>query len=455
MRSVKAEGDTSGRRKGSRTHLTARLGQGSTRPVLKHDDSGSMLLALFAIIIVTSLVSVVLMATISQQAKTRRATDFTFAGQAADTAVNDALLMANTNVRHDTSAAADWWRTPRHGVTGDFMWSWSATEGDGNATLEVTAKGCRAVAATGCPASSSQTRTIHATLTAAVVKVNDLPTGEVAFILDPERSFGRALFADQDLLLQGAVTVGSYGNPPGTSFGDVGTNGLAGFGSGVTAAGIDGIYISNTQTSPKANRCSHAAIPELDVCNPELRKVHDIRPRLDISDTDFIDRIIASPDCPKPLKDWVASDVDSPRLRAHKTHCYSSMTFDENTSVNASGTASVYVDGPITVAPGVEVNNAPSSSPDTSALKIYSKGAVVSLNGGSSADPTVVAWALWAPNAACATNLPTGVVIAYGSMVCQKISTRGTFSAQWDYRLRSTPSELAGLRVWEITGYRE
>ena len=422
------------------------------RPVIDHDDCGSMLLALFATIILTSLVSVVLMATISQQAKTRKATDFTFAGQAADAAANDALMMANTNGTSHTPANVDYYPDashPRVGVTGEFMWSWYSTQGtDANPTWEITAIGCRMGTTATCLAGTTS-RTVHVTLTAAVVKYNPARNPEVAYILDPDRGFGRALFADQDLVLQGTTVVSSYSSAPGTKpgFGQVGTNGLAGFDSGVL---VDGIYMSNTQNNPSADRCTGQP------CAPDLRKVHDIAARLDISNTKFIteDAIPDNPtSCPLPLAAWVASKASSNRLNAGN-QCYSSMTFDTNTSV--SGSAVVYVTGPITVAPGVTVNReGMSATPVTSTLKIFSTGTVVSLSGGTAGTPTEVAWNLWAPTARCATNAALGYVTAYGSMVCQRIFTQGHFFAKWDYALATTPADLAGSMVWQTTGYKE
>jgi len=411
-----------------------------------------MILALFTIIILTSLVSVLLMVTIGQHAKTRKATDFTFAGQAANAAVNDALFMANNNdvdatLEPDPGEVGTWdFATPREGVTGDFRWSWYSYPAAEDMTWVIVATGCRNVATDPpcAPNSSKSSRTMTATLTGI--------KGPQVAAATSNHSFGRALFADQDLVLQGSAKVTSYRSvnaEVSTGYGQVGTNGLATFDSGVD---VDGIFFSNTAAVSSSDRCSGL------LCNPG--KIHDLGTRVEVSDTSFIDAKIAEL-CPpdEPPLAWVASEVDpQPAVLTIPTAgylCYSSMTFDADTTIvgTRDEPTVVYVSGHVAVGAGVSVG-IESATPAASKLQIFSSGPVVSITpGGSMAESTDVAWALWAPKALCSTN-GAGYATVYGSMVCRKIFVQGTFAAKWDESLRTLATEQVGPAIWEISGYR-
>ena len=433
-----------------------------------------MLLALFAIMILTSLVSVVLMASISQQAKTRKATDFTFAGQAADTAVNDALMLANLNGTFGTVDAVDYYNgttlpRTRKGVSEDFMWSWYSTQSAAaTSTWEITATGCRnAGTATSPVCTASKTRKIKAILSGAVVQSADNSSGEAGYVLTPKRGFNRALFADQDLIMQGSSTVTAYNSATGAQVpgsGHVATNGLADFGGPLVK--VDGIYMLNTQTHSSGDRCNDYDATN-GQCKPTStpRLIHDIGPKLKISDT-------LSPTPPQfittqvntcitaggPLTAWVASKATPKGKLGPGTQCYSSMNFDESTTVTGAvgNPTVVYVTGPITIGAGFKINMNDLTMPKASQLQIFSSGPVVSLGGGAlETSRTEVAWALWAPYALCAPSKSTGFVTVYGAMVCQKIFTQGAFVARWDEALRELGKDNTEKTVWDISVYED
>lgn len=435
--------------------MNTRFRQRLTRPVTNHDDSGSMILALFTVMVLTSLVSVVLMVAISQQGKTRKATDFTFAGQAANTAVNDALFMANSNTlvsgdAEDLDSVEHWGEhQPREGVTGDFMWSWwSKALNDTTQTWEITATGCRNTGTTPPTCTANSARTVIATLTGEAVN----GVAQPGYVLGYSHNFGRALWADEELVLKGTTRVTSYNRAIGSldsGFGQVGTNGLAALDTSVVA-GVDGIFFSNTRTQPSSERCNGGA------CDP--LKVHDIPARLQTTDPKFTAKIGAVCASATPVA-WVASET-SPRgsldVPVGVDVCYSSMTFDVDTTVNgATGTpAKVYVAGPVTVGANVNVNVS-DPTPEARKLQIFSSGTVVTIGPGAQTNQTEVAWALWAPKALCSTN-GSGYATVYGSMVCRKISVQGTFNAKWDEDLRTWATDhVDGATVWDISDYRD
>ncbi|MGV8847084.1 hypothetical protein [Tessaracoccus sp.] len=479
--------------------MTNRTRTRPARPVITHDDDGSMILALLVILILTSLVTLVLTVTISQQLKTRKVTDFTFAGQAADLAVNDALLLVNTGTAGADEADTYKVGNPRVPATaGDFTWSWySATVPSPTPTFVITAQGCRnknkGTAATPACAPGSA-RSVKVTLSGTVVDGVVSKSSKKAYLMTPELGFGRALYADEDLILQGSSTVGTSYNSvtavPDTGwYGQVATNGLAAFST--TSAVRGGVNMSNTQVQPSPARCAATdangdrqpcdqvqpfsatwtcaatdANGDRQPCDQVI--VHDIRPKFQIVDTKFIDKAIAdlnpTTGCGgQPLKPWVASEAPMPghlHFPGIGPLCFSSMTFDMNTIVDAPA-RDVYVTGPIVVVPRKTVN-AVQALPASTLLKIYSSGSVVSLGGSTNAAfPTKVAWAVWAPKALCATDSADGYVSVFGSMVCNKVFTQGVFTARWDEALATTATPqdaTSGTReevVWDVTGYEE
>jgi hypothetical protein len=153
-----------------------------------------------------------------------------------------------------------------------------------------------------------------------------------------------------------------------------------------------------------------------------------------------------------PLVPWVASKAATPGVLASPAagKCYASLVFDINTTVTGTpaNPTTIYVEGDITVGPGIKVNAA-SATPSAPSLLIYSVGPRVAFDGSGATGPTLGA-GLWAPLAECATNSALRPVSIYGAIACTRLGNGGAWKFYYDDVFAVNAATLGGPKVWNL-----
>ncbi len=401
-------------------------------------DRGSLLLALLMTLMVTTLIVVTTATVITGLVKTRNAREYALAQQAADAAVNNALMQANQQQDLTGVPAAR-----RTGTTGTVTWTWTATQAATGNTGEaydllVTATGAKV------------RRTFRILLGGVRVASADGTDGHVRYRVAPGGGFTVGFFADQEAVLRGSTVVDSYDSVSGkvnTGLGTLATNGTLTLDG---AAKTDKITLWDTAALPYADRCVGAA------CATTPTRQEPIRYEVaGPTATQFIDTACQATG--QPIRPWVASQNGG--VLGTSGACYSSLLFDQNTTVPATpgNPVTVYVTGAITVTPGVTVNTTQAATtPAALSLIVYSRGTRVTLQGGPGpASRTRAAWALWAPNAECAGSPTVGYVDVFGAMLCGRLSTQGQWALHYDEQTRYLTADPTAKRVWSVVSYRE
>lgn len=417
-------------------------------------EDGSIMLALLLILIVSSLVVITTATAVTGLRKSQHARDFALAQQAADAAVNDALIWLNEQgYRDDPLGLPGTQATARTGTLDHITWSWYAETplpGDSGYTLDIQAG----------RSDGSFTRHYVADLTGTEVPDGApavyLENGQPRYVVSPDAGFATGFFANREVLLGAATSVTSYDAGAGNTNsgnGRISSNGTISLDTGVTA---DQILLYNGTAQPYTERCVGGP------CQTIPLRLEPIA--YGVSDT----CAPGTPNCTAPTKfitdkcasqtprAWIASAEGRDLTAADNGVCFSSMVFDQPTTV--TGPVEVYVTGDVTVAEGVTVNTTTAATmPDAAALRIYSQGAHVALHGGPAASSaTRAAWLLWAPNADCASS-GSGHVRVYGAMVCNRLTTTGTWELHVSEQAleQRNPADTTRARVWSLTRFSE
>lgn len=430
------------------------------------DDTGQMTLAIVMIMLVTALVGVTTVTVLAGHTKTRAARAYAVAQQAADAAVNDALLTANTQTLttptgglNPTYACANGGGKTSPAPVMGVEWSWCATPstvrhaGEAYDIQVTTATGGRTI------------RSFVATLTGTAVATGaDWHEGRVRYAASWQSGFTSGFFADKEVILRGRSAVTSYDSRTGathTSNARVGTNGTISIDpatrSATTARVADEFVFWDTDTAPARDRCISPPADGSEhlptAC--QVARITSHAPRYQVTDDGSLtpNQFITEA-CKTVQPTWVAS-AGQPLTNGA---CYAGLVFDQDTTVDPdTRRTSVYVTGPIVVEPAVVVNTsrAVDPTPDAATLVIYSTGRSVTIEGAGGAIPTRVAWALWAPYADCGGTV--GPVDIYGTMLCSRITTQGGWTLHFDDKIKSSegPADPSAQRIWAVTSYRE
>lgn len=390
------------------------------------DDAGSMMLALVTAFAMTGLVVLALGAALMSQDSARRDRATTNAVQVADAGVQQAAFLANNGaMRSQFFSPAP--NCATNGETGRVSPT-QVVDLNGVLTAYQIVERCAAgiseyvVRSSGHEAGS--VRTVSARLVATP-------------------RFPYAAFADSSVEFRGGNDARSYDSRNGgqdTGNGRVGSNGDVTYRGNADADGTD---VYDYENDPD-NRCTG------DPCSRVV--THD--DRLDISSpaaTTFIQQAFdtCAADPSRTPVAWVASQ-SAGRLTPSPNgfYCYTSMTFDVDTTVVTADPAGspvvAYVSGPISVSNGVRVNYS-SVAPRAQALQLYSIGTRVAIGNHAK-----VAAAIWAPRAECLGNPSNAQAEIFGSMVCRTIDNQGG----WDFFYDDA---LGGITdgTWRVLNYAE
>ncbi|CAN5866502.1 MAG: hypothetical protein M3Q82_03120 [Actinomycetota bacterium] len=380
-----------------------------------HDDRGSLPLAMLAAIIVTSLVVVMVSATLTGTRATRFDRSYTTVIQAADAGIQEAT---HRIVRGSLDPASP----SGAGAIGDASYSWTATNVS-PVEWEITSTGTMP---------DGTDRTVEAT-------VKDEPR------------FFLAAFADRGLSFAGGNGADSYG----TSGWYTGNGIVAGNedirlnGSSTT---VDGVVLYNWDAYPDLSRCVHTGGSGCDdVRNtPEaIAPSARIGPPMQVGDqldTAFIDEQLAA--CGTPLNSWTASvngGVLGPPLTP-EVFCVQDLIIDIETTVSAP--VQIYVAGNVSIKNQRSVNclagcTAGASAPDSTDLQIYSSGGDVELGNHAK-----IAAAIYAPESNCKGNPSSAQAEVFGSLICGTITNQGGWQFHFDDELLSHGKGQFAVQDW-------
>jgi hypothetical protein len=389
--------------RGDRMTIAARIL--ARRPV---GDSGSMLVAMSAILVTTGIMGVVMSLMLVGQEATRFDQQYTQSIQGADAGVQDALFQVN-QLPSDSTATSLASNGPV--LIDGVEYTWTATRANADSLVWT-------VDSTG--AGQFGEREVDRTVRAEIAQ-NPL--------------FNMAAFADSSINFNGNNAATSY---PELGQGQVGTNGtLTLLGSSTT---VDSVTLYDWDANPAATRCDGQA------CSATTTTVGS---RLDIGAAvdsgGFIQETIDACKAAGPLTAFVGSTIAA----RTEPYCFTSFYADtQNFVVTGSGTARVFIEGgDVTLGNKThsDVNNDVPGSPTSVNLQIYTTGQTVSVyNQGD------ISAAIYAPNAACGGVTSNASTDFWGSMICKTIDNVGGWTFHYDTRLSSV-----GDGTWRIRNYSE
>lgn len=416
---------------------------------LKQDDGFAIpsVLALFVILMGFSLM--VAGADLRSHAKTRDAAAFVSSRTAAETALADALTTANTGTlaTSSTNSATNTLvrnflpagKPGRSAATSVSQWAWWAERGSSPLNWTVHAIGVSA------PTATSGAVELQAEMNGLAVSGVATTSAGFRYQIAPATGSTFAVSTlNETTMNAGAVTVAGY--TPGVSGHDTSPVPLSAGGTynGTGVTGDPRINLFNFSVNPQSERCRGTGCDNVTSYNEPVT-----------ADTSGIDQRFTTSCYNAAQRDWTASVAAGAATTATLpagAACYDNVVFDRNTIVNGTPTSPtvLYVRGSVTVSPGIKVNAA-SASPYSSQLVIQSASdAAVSIQTDPSADPTQVAWQLWAPKATCGTS-GDGNATFFGSITCARFAPSGTTLLAFDRSAAASASAVGVTTVWHLT----
>lgn len=475
-------------------------------------DDGSLLLAFVVIIMVTSLLFVVTGSVITGLVQARNMTAFAAAGQAADAAANNALVTANMQNVLPTSAH------PRTGtlVSTGASYSWYATAVPGGPvgrvyTVHITARSGHTVRTF-----NDQLTGIASTAgNASNGAVSYIPTPGTGFV-DAVFADTGAMFGSGVQVTSYDSTTGATN----TGHGTVATNGYltlhgtahadrltlydyqaAPYPDRCTGAGCGGIPTTDMPpaldvSSQQANQFIAAALTRCaQAGNPPRAWIASQHGGVltatgpggaCYASLDFNENTTVTATPGNPVILYVAGNITvSPGVTVNDPSGTATPSAPSLIVYTRGGQVSLgtglAVDAPYTANPqqieaitaycaanstGLAAQgscyekdhvNGACAGPAPIVARCVQAGLAFPPPGGvSSARPTAVAWALWAPLADCAgANTSTATVAVYGSMVCRRVSSSGGMTFHYDDALFGATGIPVGPVVWSLTSIQE
>lgn len=408
----------------------------------RHDEAGSMPLVILATIVVMGLVTTLTMSVLTSQRLTRFDQRYMTAFHGADAGVQAALAQI---------------RAIEEAGTGETSLSGSDTTGsvDYSYTAELVDRQWR-IKSQGT-ASDETTRYLEATA-------------------DKESRFFLAAFGKTLVGFKGGNVASSYdgGTTVPTGRGAVGTNGAIELNGSLSYDPSTGECTGNTCIDEmhlfgETAECSKTAANCAQI-EGTFRENREPDPY--IPPTQFIEDALAtcSPETAYRTSTYVHPTLGGNVLVGGEgsgpegAYCFTSMTFDQDTTIDASsGPVVVYVQSDIQSSNGVKINcegcepfttsvtdadiesMLASNPPNAYDFQIYSVGRSITLGNHSH-----IASGVYAPNASCHGNPSNAQGYIYGSMVCNDINNQGGWSFWYDERL----DDVAGS-TYQISGIRE
>jgi hypothetical protein len=393
-------------------------------------DDGNMMLFFLVLLVTVALATVALGTVYGGAISTRHDTKYTQALPPADSGVQQALYKFNNDGTAPTSVPAPPTSCSNPAPTGSAP-QWGAVQDVSNPLVwHVTSIGC----------SNGLTRKITADL-----------------VQQPRFSVGA--FAEQGAGTHGTSSgVTSYGG--NGHLGTIGTNGSVSFTGNPS---VDKIMLFNYQgNNANPGRCDGQPCSYTDTNNPPSNTiVYTVTDPYPVTQADvppgspdpnqFIhDQLNACEAVQGSLQPWVASQHNYTLVNTGTPQCYSSVTFDDDTTISGATSANplqLYVSGNVTMTKNHQnVNFTGNTTPDASAFQIYTAGATVSFTNQSA-----FVGLIWAPFATCAGQTSSASSDIYGSMVCGTIDNQGGWNFHWDESL----AFKLGLGQWRVANYSE
>jgi hypothetical protein len=426
------------------------------RSLKKNSESGSaMIFAIVLTIVTMSIVSLVVAVAMTSLQKTADVTRLTYYEMGAQSAMANALSVANSPNGTALLAAA----TPSNPVTGKLSaaysdqgikWSWSATRVNA-AKYYINAIGYRE------SSDEKLARTLRVTITPLtnVTGAYSTGTGKISYTARGDSTSQWGVMGSSSVTLNDGVKFKSYLssntlNPSvSTNQSKVASNGNISLGG--TSLEVDSLNILNYSSGSSA-RCTTTAA--------KCAATTQVNTTYGTTLTDIGKKVRA--ECPAVAQTypvWIASENSG----VIAPGCYNTVVFDVDTKVNAFYTdtnpAKIYVKGNVIVGSGVNVN----TGKDPLAFRLYSEGgSSVTLNQGTATNPTRFYGVVFTSTAKCTdattssnplTN--TNLLYIYGNLVCDDVNLGAGTNVWWDELAGEITEDGYVTRIWFATSVEE
>lgn len=416
----------------------------------KENESGAAMIFALMVMVVALVVSVLVAGyVLTNITITKGVNSISTNGLAADAAISNALLVANSVEGKNLLAAHD---SPEYAVTGQLAanaspntvkWRWYAEK--------VAGTGQRIyyyIYATGYTKSATDedAKTTRVLLSSKNVSSASMQNGKIVYQPSDQAVHQWGIAGLNNITLGASAKIYSYDsyqnrNPTGATEGaEVATNGNLILGGDNSLRKFNKFAASNN-----VNRCVGTGCDSL--------QVDDIAYQLSLSSV----AAKVQEQCPlaaSSYPSWTAS-ANSGLLTVTSTNkCFNTMDFNANTTLPASATpntpAQVFIKGNIYVRAGVTVNNggAPAS------LQLYSQaGSEATFTPGTSGAPTKFFGLVAGPTLACSSAGTSGANLTlYGSLACGSVDFK-TGSVIWNDDGAKMVKSTTDRVLWSISKY--
>lgn len=375
----------------------------------RNADDGSILLVLLFTIMITGLVIAITAVVIGSLTKSVHTRDYLLEQEAANTAVNDAVLKANlSNSNYFANPQQTYSDSGTSGPNGIIDWNWTATAPSTSTraiwALTITTK------------SKITTRTFTAQLRGFEVQGarQDNTSGTITYEVDPSYVFTDGFSSTAGFSASGAVSFNLIWSPSsgaprpptcpatGSCSPAIAADGIVNIGSN-TPSEID---LWNTGANPY-NRCIGSG------CSGRVQS---------ISAGFNYDPNLVSANCDAATAELNGAWTASSGVPLTPNTCYYSMTFDTNTTLPVG---SEYSYSNITIDPGITVN----AGGDAYYSRLFTNG---NMTMGTGAQAVA---ALYAPRGTCTINGTTGSGPAtawYGAFTCNGVNITDSVALYYD-----------------------
>jgi len=418
------------------------------------DESGMALAATIILLtIMAGLVATMSLVTVSSLKNSSATRDATFFDLATNTAVSDALRMANDPksgediANHIGSSNAVSGGTDNSNVN----WQWYLRVIDASyagLAYDIVATGYR-----GSATDPVDSRVIIARLTS-------FPTDGARWVGDsvfyrPTKSsvYSWGVFGANGITVSGYTQVAAFDSLTGTQT------------TGSTIGSNESVSISSTSTVDRIMMMNsypgHAAGDRCTSALCDSTHVVDAKYGVDLSVTN--EWIAAA--CPNPAASYPTVNGSTITINATGPNCFNNVTLSGNvtvTPVNGSPSsgrpAEVYVLGNLVVVPGAHFNNSGDNAVTGAMIyHMYVGGATVSIgaNGAPGSGTDFRALIAGSATTACSVGQPSSTTTFKGALVCGSVLSSGTTDIFWDEQTGSiTGDRNETSRIWDISGYR-
>lgn len=375
----------------------------------RHDERGSIPMALLVMIVLSGLIAVLLSRTVAGTRAAGFDNDFTPVVHAADVGAQQATYKITRSI--DPSLDV----TPS-GST--LSGSGSVPEGD----YEWDAVRCGGTPQPARCTEEGVTDPLTWVVTSTATQ-NDTSRQVVTLVRDHSR-FEVALFAAVGIDMNGNNTASSY---PSGDMGVIATNGdVRLHGSSTT---VDGVHLYNWDADPDIDRCNGNDCDDVR-SDPPIAPSAQFGPPLDLSVAHiaFIEEQLAACGPAADLQPLTYENTTLPRPGQSNVVCGSSLYLD---NVTMTAPMQFYISGNVSFPKQTKVNCVQctlAERPVASDLQIYTLGDTVYFGQNHLS----IAAAIFAPNAFCDGRAQTTI---FGTLICKSLDTNGGWEFYYDERL--------------------